>query len=633
MSREQFEALVRRLEDYARRQPGAYRTRVGALAALGYGYIFLILALGIALLAAVIWLMLFGGRVYYNEIKLIFILLAFVFVILRSLWVRFPPPEGVAIRRERAPRLFEMVDRLTGVLRAPRFHRIYLTADFNAAAAQRPRLGVLGWQENYLEFGLPLMQAVSPEHFRAVVAHELGHLSGNHGRFGGWIYRVAKTWEQLLENTGGARTSDWLFGRFFRWYVPLFNAYSFALRRANEYEADRAAAQLTGVKTTGEALVQIQVKGQLLQEDFWPGIYRQADHQSVPPDAPFTTMSQTLGQGVLSDRAEKWLRQALREKTGYADTHPSLSDRLAALGYRLPDGGVSEMVTDFREPVQETAASYFLGSTAGEFAQFLDASWKNAIAPEWAERYQYAQESRRNLATLEEKARSQSLTEEETWNRARWVAEFEGSQAALPLLREMLAANPDDARVHYALGMTLLQENDPEGIEHLDIVMRREPIRTGDCCESIYLFLKRNEREAEAEQYRKRLEEHADKVDDAAEERQRITPRDSFLPHGLTPTQRDDLVRRLARYARVKAAYLVRKEVRLFTEYPCYVLGIVPRHGFWEVKFQQRDLELVPQLENELAFDGDLRIFVLIEEAKPLEKAFRKVEGAKVYEV
>lgn len=237
------------------------------------------------------------------------------------------------------------------------------------------------------------------------------------------------------------------------------------------------------------------------------------------------------------------------------------------------------------------------------------------------------------LAALEEKARSQPLTEEEIWNRARWTAEFKGNQAALPLLREMLAANPEDARVHYALGITLLEEDDPEGIEHLEIVMRREPIRTGVCCEEIYLFLKRNERDAEAEQYRKRLEEHADKVDEAEEERQRITPRDSFLPHGLTPAQLEELVRQLARYARIKAAYLVRKEVRLFAEYPCYVLGVVPKHGFWEVSPQRRDLELVPQLANELTFDGELRIFVLIDEAKPLEKAFRKVEGAKVYAV
>lgn len=58
---------------------------------------------------------------------------------------------------------------------------------------QHARLGVLGWHVNYLILGLPLMQAVSPEQFRAIVAHELGHLSRNHSRFAGWIYRVRLT--------------------------------------------------------------------------------------------------------------------------------------------------------------------------------------------------------------------------------------------------------------------------------------------------------------------------------------------------------------------------------------------------------------------------------------------------------
>jgi len=39
MNQEQYDALVKRLEGYARENPGSYKLRVGLLAALGYGYI------------------------------------------------------------------------------------------------------------------------------------------------------------------------------------------------------------------------------------------------------------------------------------------------------------------------------------------------------------------------------------------------------------------------------------------------------------------------------------------------------------------------------------------------------------------------------------------------------------------
>jgi Zn-dependent protease with chaperone function len=57
----------------------------------------------------------------------------------------------------------------------------------NASVVQIPRLGVFGWSRNYLTVGVPLLDAVTPEQFEAVLAHELGHLARAHGRFRTWI--------------------------------------------------------------------------------------------------------------------------------------------------------------------------------------------------------------------------------------------------------------------------------------------------------------------------------------------------------------------------------------------------------------------------------------------------------------
>ena len=42
---------------------------------------------------------------------------------------------------------------------------------------QLPRLGIFGWYRNYLIIGMPLMKSLTCEQFKAVLAHEFGHLA------------------------------------------------------------------------------------------------------------------------------------------------------------------------------------------------------------------------------------------------------------------------------------------------------------------------------------------------------------------------------------------------------------------------------------------------------------------------
>jgi hypothetical protein len=174
-------------------------------------------------------------------------------------------------------------------------HRVLLDGDLNAGIVQVPRLGVLGWHRNHLLVGLPMLQALTPDQFRAVLAHELGHLSGNHGRFSGWIYRVRQTWGRLLERL--EQEDHWgtaIFRRFLRWYAPYFNAYSFALARGDEYEADRASADVAGARPAGEALLRAEVAGWVLHSRYWPELLGRAEHEPAPPRTAYAPLAREL---------------------------------------------------------------------------------------------------------------------------------------------------------------------------------------------------------------------------------------------------------------------------------------------------------------------------------------------------
>ncbi|HKC48539.1 MAG TPA: M48 family metallopeptidase, partial [Gemmatimonadales bacterium] len=264
MTPARFRALVGRLEQKAARAPGAYRAQVAILAVVGYAYLFTILAV---LLAAAVGLVLVGRFVV---VKLLIPLVILIYAVLRALWVSVPAPQGERISRFDAPRLHELVRRVRRTVAAPRVHVIQSIPQLNAAVVQVPRLGVFGWYRNYLLIGLPLLQALSPEEWQAVLAHELGHLSGRHGMLGAWIYRVRETWGRLGQTiqTRKSALGGLLFGKFFDVYAPYFMAYSFVLARGHEYEADQAAAELAGAETARRALLRLEMADRVSQE-FW----------------------------------------------------------------------------------------------------------------------------------------------------------------------------------------------------------------------------------------------------------------------------------------------------------------------------------------------------------------------------
>src|SRR5688572_6982158 len=178
MTDEQFEALVGRLDAKAKADPAGYKTRVLLMALLGNAYLGVMLALIATLLAAaavsVVWLKAAG-------VKIAFVVGVFLWMVLKALWVKVPPPEGTEIIERDSPELFAMIEKIRRDLRGPRFHHVLVTDDFNAAVVQAPRLGIFGWYRNYLLIGLPLAMALSMDQFKAVLAHEFGHLAKGHG--------------------------------------------------------------------------------------------------------------------------------------------------------------------------------------------------------------------------------------------------------------------------------------------------------------------------------------------------------------------------------------------------------------------------------------------------------------------
>jgi Zn-dependent protease with chaperone function len=561
-----FEHLVREAEARIAANPRGYKLRVALLALLGYAVLFGALAVLLALIGGTVWGALASTAflILLLKKKLIIPLLVVAWLILRALWVRLDPPKGYRASREAFPALHAEVDALRKQLDTPPVHEIILTDDFNAGIAQTPRLGVLGWPRNTLILGMQLLLALSLEQARAVLAHEFGHLSGNHSRFDGWIYRLRLTWYRImsaLDQAHGFSTAA--LRKFFDWYAPYFNAYSFALARGNEYEADAIAVRLTSVQAAAQALVSTHIRSDALHEHYWRPLIKRADTKPEPDTAPFTDLARFLGENPLPrEELLARIRKAIDHRTGHADTHPALKDRLGAMAAPPVLPGTPS----------QSAAQAWLGAGLPQVLQEFDQQWLQRNREPWQERYRYAQEARGKLVELERKPAGE-LTQEERWNLAAWTEEFMPERDALPLYQAYAQQAPEDRDADFAIGRLLLARNDAAGVAFLERATEKFDLAL-PACEVAYDYFVRAGDNGRADHWRRRGEGFIDVADSARAERASLSPGDTFLPSDLPQDAHERLRDQLGLIDGVKSAWIARKQLVHVQDAPLYVVAI-----------------------------------------------------------
>ena len=407
-------------------------------------------------------------------VKLVLAVGALLYAVLRSLWVKQDPPGGERVTAADAPKLFNMLEELRQRLHTPAIHTVLVTPEFNAGVSQVPRMGLFGWHRNFLVLGLPLMKGLTVEQFRSVLAHELGHLSRGHARAANWIYRMRVIWARL-ESTF-ERHPQWGSGairRFFKWYIPYFNAVSFPFARANEYEADAASAQLTSARDAAQALTGVHIMGNYFTQKYWPAIHAAAKDSPQPAFAPYSGfVAQAVGELPKGD-LDKWQDAALNQITSHVDTHPALGDRLIAIGADA----------EFAPPRKGQGADYLLGSVLEELEKTFDSQWRDRVSSSWQKYHEQTQAKRIRLAALQSEKAAAPLTEQESLEFVALEEEVgTDSTVVLPLLRETVARFPRSTAARFALARHLLREDREEGVQLMVSVMTEDPtaLRAGE---------------------------------------------------------------------------------------------------------------------------------------------------------
>ena len=265
---------------------------------------------------------------YFTVVVAIGVLLAFW----RVVRARPTLPAGLPLAPDQAPQLWALVRELAAQARTRAPEQIMLVPEVNAAVVENARvLGLVGG-ERRLYLGVPLLQGLTVGQLRAIVAHELGHYSGQHTRLSAISYRgrlaVFGTAEQLAGKFGG-----WIFKLYARFYVLVESAVS----RRQELEADRSSVRVAGRATAQSALQETEIIAAAWS--FYETTY-------VDPawDAGFAPQDMYAGFGAMltarSAELAELRTQTGGEKQSWWDSHPPTAARIRAMD-AMPDSGVS----------------------------------------------------------------------------------------------------------------------------------------------------------------------------------------------------------------------------------------------------------------------------------------------------
>lgn len=301
----------------------------------------------------------------------------------------------VSLIRQNEPVLFEFVDRLCGVVGAPRPRRIDVDCEVNASASLRRGLLSLLGDDLVLTIGAPLVGGMTVRQFAGVLAHEFGHFAQGMGmrlsyvihRVNIWFARVVyerDSWDEWLANSaegnGGfvaltvmlSRLCVWLTRKVLWILMMIGQAVSCLMSRQMEYDADRFQARLSGSESFAESMRRIHVldaAGRAAHAELWQSWQEGHLADNYP-----------LLVALRADHCPPEVQKALDEwiaggRTKLFDTHPSCAARIRkakaeeAPGVFRDDGPASSLFRDFETLSKAVTCSYYQDLVGPEFKQ------------------------------------------------------------------------------------------------------------------------------------------------------------------------------------------------------------------------------------------------------------------------
>lgn len=666
MTREEFDILVLKLCEEAK--GGANRIRRKAQTHIVYGYFIYCLLLTFSSLMFVGAL----GVLIISPSFVSFKIFAFlgipagalVYSLTKAIIIKFEPPRGYEMAPDESTEIINLVSEILKESfpknnNSLPIDKVIITFEFNAAVSQLPSLGILGFYKNYLVIGLPLLQYLSRAEIKSILAHELAHLYGNHGKMGSWIYRTRITWDKVIQSLNN--DNSWntkLVSKFLRWFWPRLNAYSFALSREQEYEADRYAASATNTQIAAGALMKAHSFDIILDECWQKFDKLNRSNAEAPKDTFDQILS--IGKDIDYSKVDDDLSKALKIKTDTIDTHPCLFERLTAIGFIEPSGTAEQVLakrTTSTFPVDtenpNALESLISQSHLKQIVNKFNQEWHDNFKEEWKLRFEELQSSEKELERLQSRKNKMDVTDDDQAENAihsevegklphllelmKRLHQTENYEETFITAKKVLEIDSQNAIANYYIGVELLKKNDNNGIQYLDKFLAENPFNWDEYAEILYNYYRANGKTEELTQLKIKCDEFDRKIEIFNKERSELNlgnghlfrKKDSIISHNLSPKDLASIVKQLEKQKHIKSAFAVQKVTSVFTNIPTYVLTMNIKFPFFTIQLSESEgeIKIIEELYQQIELETFSNLVIVTKKQNP--SAFKYISKDK----
>lgn len=301
-------------------------------------YPLLIVAIAVGLSAGAVWLLFRLPSAWVIAMALMSIVTSVTLLASLALlfWrLQLPAPFGLWLRRDSNRTAFELIDRVARRLRITPPELVVILPGMEASISpvdleedgrrRKAHALVIGAQD-------VLNSNVSE--FTATICHELAHAAAGDTRLGRILHRfylslVSAASVREDEESDVFSLPAWLAHLTVAGFLHLFTLLYLANSRAQEYRADRVAAQICGPQRTRDMLRKTIRVGHLPELDIWT-IAAKAVNMEPQPKNLYDILRERM-RSVPKTRLEAAENEAFQAPASVWHTHPNLADRFRRL--------------------------------------------------------------------------------------------------------------------------------------------------------------------------------------------------------------------------------------------------------------------------------------------------------------
>jgi tetratricopeptide (TPR) repeat protein len=332
-------------------------------------------------------------------------------------------------------------------------------------------------------------------------------------------------------------------------------------------------------------------------------------------------MAPGFASQLIGGDSARWLAGELARETGTTDTHPSLRDRLRALGLPEPQLG----------PVAAPAAESLLGAARGDLVAEIDVAWRHRVADWWKQEHARRTGMRSRRATLEASAAAGPLPLSEKFELAKLLMAGNEPDRAEPLLQEVLGEAPEHADAHAHLGALLAKRDDPAAIGHLELAIQKDPGWTLSAGEILHGQLTKAGRKADADELLTRVRAYHENASAAKREASLVRQTQAYVALELGPAERAAVAEALRKEGRaVRRAWLVGR-IPVAGQAPVPLLVVERRAAWWRYASSSAAPDLLKRLAGSVPLPAGGQLIVLGDRTRWLLRRARSIAGAQVF--